>query len=301
MEKAYVFNIERASSEDGPGIRTVVFLKGCALGCRWCANPESQKFTQEVLVNTNICINCGKCVTLCLKNAITKVSDCSYITNSELCNQCGTCIDGCYMNARSIVGTNYTSKQLVEELLKDKEYFIASNGGVTFSGGEPLYHAEFIRECATMLKAHNISILIETCGYVHLEKIQLIADIADYIFYDIKHMNEEKHLEYTKASNRLILSNLIWLNRHYKGKLSIRCPIIPGLNDSKEEVEEVLTFVSSLCSVTEVWFLPYHRLGLPKYQGLGRTYEMGDMKSLRMKDIEYLKDYEEQYNIKIRI
>ena len=301
MEKARVFNIERYAIEDGPGIRTVVFLKGCKLRCKWCANPESQSFEKEILVKANACKGCGKCEIICPNKAIKNTPLMGYITQQDLCSLCGICVDNCFEDARSVMGTDYTVDELITELLKDEKYFNMSGGGVTFSGGEPLFYSTFIKECALKLKDRNITTLIETCGYVPQVNIKRIYQVVDYIYYDFKEIDPKKHKEYTGFDNKLILENLNWLDQHFKGKLSVRYPYIPGYNDSKEDIEGFLEYVSMLNNVDEVCFLPFHRLGIPKYQGLGRTYEMGNMESLKMKDIEFLKEYETKYDLKIKI
>ena len=301
MSRATVFQIERYGTEDGPGIRTVVFLKGCALRCRWCANPESQSFEKQVLFNGEVCVGCGRCMELCPKKCIENLDGYGFITTGSQCDQCGICVDHCYVNARSIAGAEYTAAELMTEVLKDEPYYRESGGGVTFTGGEPLFHAEFIRECAIELKKRGISVLVETCGHIPVKNLQSCADYVDYIFFDIKHMDSGKHKILTGIGNELILENLEWLNRHFKGELSVRYPYIPGCNDEKKDIEHFLEYISSLKRVKEVWFLPYHRLGIPKYRGLGREYEMPEMESLKFKDIYFLKDYEKQFDVSIRI
>lgn len=301
MEKARVFNIERFATEDGIGIRTVVFLKGCDLRCRWCANPESQSFRKQVIYNPSLCNNCGKCVTVCKENAISLVKEYGYITNTELCTGCGECVESCYSNARTLAGEDYTVDQVVEEILKDEQYYKMSKGGVTFSGGEPLFHSQFIKECTIRLKEHGITTLIETCGHVSLEHIKTVAPLVDYIFYDIKHMDPEKHLELTGVDNLLILSNLKWLSDNYKGELSVRYPYIPECNDDQESIKRFMDYIKGLKNISEVVFLPYHRLGLPKYLGLGRIYKMGERKSLKKSELEYLLEVYKYYPLKIKI
>lgn len=301
MEKARVFNIERFATEDGEGIRTVVFLKGCALRCKWCANPESQDFKKEILFKKAPCTNCGKCMEICNQKAIELVEGFGYITNINLCNYCEKCIDNCVNNARSLLGKDMDSEELIKEVLKDNEYYQMSGGGITFSGGEPLFYSKFIKECSMKLKKYNITTLIETCGHIDIENIKEVYEHVDYIFYDIKHMNSEKHKELTGEDNKLIINNLIWLSSNYRGKLSVRYPYIPNCNDDINSIKQFLDFIQTLDNIEEVVFLPYHRLGMPKYEGLGRKYEMGDMKSLKTSDLKSISHLFKNYSLNIKI
>ena len=296
-----VFNIERCAIEDGPGIRTAVFLKGCALKCKWCANPESQLFTREVLVKTAICSQCGKCQEICPKGHIEHLEGFGFITTNNDCGDCQLCCDECVMAARVIQGKKWEPEKLVKELLKDKPYFDRSGGGVTFTGGEPLFPIDFVEKCCELLKKEGVHVLFETCGQVPRSHVERAAKFADAFYYDVKHMDTVKHEALTGMGNEEILDNLRWLCENFKGDISVRYPYIPGCNDEKEAIEAFLQFASSL-NVKEVVFLPYHRLGLPKYQGLGREYPMGgDMVSLKTGDIAFLKEYEKQYPVKIVI
>lgn len=299
---AKVFNIERFASDDGKGIRTVVFLKGCALRCKWCANPESQSKQNQILHKAVVCVNCGRCIEVCPQGAISFKEGYGYITDDSKCTYCQKCVDNCYVNAREPLGKDYTVEELLNELLKDEAYFHKSNGGITFSGGEPLFYDDFIVEITKRLHERKITVLIETCGYVPKENLQKVSKYVDYIFYDIKQMDNKKHKELTGGENGQILENIKWLSKNYKGELSIRYPYIPTCNDDPKDIEAFLDFVASLKTIKEIWFLPYHRLGLPKYLGLGRDYPMGDMPSLKMKDIYFLREkYQSKYDFKIRI
>ena len=301
MSQGTVFQIERYGTEDGPGIRTVIFLKGCALRCKWCANPESQLFEKQILFNGEVCVHCNKCIDICPKQCIEHLEGYGYITTGKECLQCGACIDNCYVNARSIVGADYTVDEIIKEILKDELYYKESGGGVTFTGGEPFFHYEFINECAGELKRYGIPVLVETCGHIPLKNIQACLENIETIFFDVKHMDSDLHKRFTGMGNELILENLEWLNHYFEGSLSVRYPYIPGYNDGKLEIESFLEYISKLKHVGEVWFLPYHRLGIPKYKGLGRIYEMPDMESLKYKDISFLKDYEKKYDVTIKI
>ena len=301
MKSAMIFNIERYATEDGKGIRTIVFLKGCALKCKWCANPESQQRFSQIMFKANACIGCGKCMEVCPSSAISYSEGYGYITDDDLCIHCNHCVKYCYQNARETMGTIYNSEELLEILLRDKSYYEMSGGGITFSGGEPLQQDAFICEMTKKLHQYNIHVLVETCGFVSLKKLQNVAPFVDMFFYDIKQMNSAKHEMYTGQSNQLILSNLEWLAANYEGEIVVRYPYIPGHNDELTELISFMEYINDLKKIKEVWFLPYHRLGIPKYQGLGKKYEMGDMKSLRFSDIKFIKELGQKYNFKIRI
>jgi len=301
MQSGVIFNLERFATEDGEGIRTVVFLKGCGLKCIWCANPESQSFKPQVVYNENLCVGCGKCMAVCPSNAIKFDKDFGYISNPDLCDRSGSCIDACLYNARIMSGETMTSQELVKQLLKDEKYYKESGGGVTFSGGEPLYQDRFIRECAIQLKEKGIPILIETCGHIQKEHIENILDVTEVIYYDLKMMNPIKHKALTGEDNVLILENLRYLDKHFKGKLVVRYPFIPGKNDSLQDLDEAVEFVEGLINVKQMVFLAYHRLGLPKYRGLGRTYDMGDQISLKKSDIIWLTERYKERQIKMSV
>lgn len=296
-----VFNIERFAVEDGSGIRTVVFLKGCGLRCLWCANPESQSFKREILFNPNLCTGCERCLAICPKQHIRRIDGMGYITVDQNCGDCEECVDGCFAGARTIMGTRYAPEELCAQLRKDKLYYEHSGGGVTFSGGEPLLQIDFIQSCADILKNDGIPILVETCGYVKLDAIQRCAGLADAIYFDVKHMDDEEHRKLTGEGNKRILDNLRWLSANYEGTLSVRYPYIPDRNTSETDIRRFLEFCGTLPRLKDVWFLPYHRLGSLKYTGLGRTYTMGDRPSLNSKDLAFLKQYAREYNLSIRI
>lgn len=223
------------------------------------------------------------------------------ITDEKKCSMCRKCIDTCYADARVIQGEDYTVEELMNELVKDEAYYLASGGGITFSGGEPLLYASEIKECSILAHKRKWNVLIETCGQVPQKNLEEAADYVDIIYCDYKHFSGERHLELTGKDNREILDNIRWIDTNFKGDFYLRYPYIPGCNDEESAIEKFLEFAKGLKKVKEVIFLPYHRLGFDKYQGLGRVYEMGNMESLKVKDLQFLKEYENKYAVKISV
>lgn len=296
-----VFNIERGSSEDGPGIRTVVFLKGCGLRCEWCANPESQLAVPEILHIGNVCVNCGECITACPQKAISFREQFGYITDSKKCSLCLACVNHCYINARKLQGTVYTPEELVLEVLKDRDFFLRSGGGVTFSGGEPLLQSDFLCDTAQRLRQQGIHVLVETCGHIPLKNLRNAAECVDAFYYDFKHFDPEIHKALTGQDNRQILDNLSWLLENFKGSVSVRYPFIPGRNDSEDAIRGFFSCMARQKRRVEIVFLPYHRLGLPKYTGLGREYKMGGGKSLKREALSHILPWAKEYGLDVRI
>lgn len=223
------------------------------------------------------------------------------ITDMKKCTLCKRCLDACYADARVLQGEDCTVDELMEILEKDDLYYKTSGGGITFSGGEPFLYSGFIRECAERIHDRGWSVLVETCGQVKLEKIKEAADSVDIIYCDYKHYSPEEHLRLTGKDNSDILENMKWLDENFQGELILRYPYIPGCNDHPYAIEKFLDFAEKLRKVNHVVFLPFHRLGLDKYQGLGRMYEMGDMESLKVKDLKFLMKYEAQYDLQITV
>lgn len=299
-EKAMVIDVERFAINDGPGIRTTVFLKGCPLRCIWCGNPESQTSTRQIMFSQEQCTGCGKCITTCKQKAI-EISEEYGLSINTKCNLCGECIDACIYNARSFVGKVMTVEEIYDEVMKDYKYFASSKGGVTFSGGEPMLHADFISKVSKKLHKAGVNVLIETCGLVPYEDFKKIIDDVDYIYYDVKLMDTDAHKKYTGAGNETILNNLVRLNKEFKGKITVRYPYITGINSKKEQVISFLEFVDTLDNVDDVEFLPYHRLGMPKYKGLSREYELKDLKPLTKNDLKPVLEYGKKYRVDIKI
>lgn len=276
----YVFNIQHYSLHDGPGIRTIVFLKGCPMKCRWCCNPESQKYEQEISYVENKCIGlkeCGFCKNAAPDGAIDFPKD-KAVINMEKCSGCLKCAEVCPSKAIKLEGKKYGIKELIDIVEKDSVFYGYGNGGLTVSGGEPLTHKDFLVDLLREAKKRRISTAIETCGYADYDALYETAKYLDTILFDIKSMDNEKHKEYTGQSNEKILSNFERLCKDYPHiDKKVRTPVIPGFNDSVEDILKILEFIKYKPNVSYEP-LPYHSFGRGKYKALGREYPMGDVK-----------------------
>lgn len=264
-----IFNIQRFCINDGPGIRTTVFLKGCNLHCKWCHNPESILFEKELFYNETKCINCNRCVFSCEFGAHTVINE-KHVFNREKCVACGKCEDVCPSKAIEIIGKTYSIKEVLDEVLKDKVFYKNSGGGVTISGGEPLCHYDFTFELLKTLKEHGLHTAIETNGYIETEKILDIATYVDVFLFDYKITNEKLHKEFTGASNNLIIKNLLALDS-IGAKTILRCPIIPNVNDNDEHFLGISNIANSLKNIIKIDVEPYHPLGEGKYEKQGKA------------------------------
>lgn len=262
---AIIFNIQRFSIHDGPGIRTTVFFKGCTLRCLWCHNPESISFRKELELYQERCIGCGTCVKVCPKNAHSFDEAGTHRIDRELCDGCMKCADSCFAEALVAVGTDSTVESLMKSLLTDLPYYESSGGGVTFSGGECMAQTEFLAEILIACKAHHIHTAVDTAGNVPWASFEKILDYTDLFLYDLKAVDSAVHARLTGAGNERILDNLRRLCAAGK-QVTIRIPLIPGMNDA--EITGMAHILKGL-PIAGVEVLPYHRLGEGKYQSLG--------------------------------
>lgn len=278
MLSAMIFDIERNSYVDGPGIRTTVFFKGCPLSCVWCHNPESQSFEKQIMFYKSKCIGCGKCREVCPNNL-------------KSCDFCGRCELYCLADARKICGKEYTIDEVLKEIVKDKPFYENSGGGVTLSGGEPLAQYDFSLELLKKAKENGIHTAIETCGYAEKSKILEIAKYVDLFLFDCKETDPELHKEYTGFDNKIILENLKALS-DAGSKIILRCPIIPGFNDRAEHFKEISEIADKLSGIEHIEVEPFHPLGESKYSALSREYA-----DIQISDTETVDNWIEQIKL----
>lgn len=296
----YVFDVERYATEDGPGIRTVVFLKGCNLGCIWCQNPESQEMLPQVMYYQSKCAACGKCLAACPTGSVRLVQPYGYITDHSTCTLCGACVDACFYGARRIVGENRSPDSLFEEVMRDRGFFEESGGGVTFSGGEPLLQAGELGHLARRFRDAGVHVAVETAGHVAWRVFEDLLPLVDLFFYDFKHIDSPEHRRYTGVPNELILENLAKLSRLHE-ELVVRIPIVPGVNDSRETVGRMSRHLTEHTQVKRVELLPFHRLGTGKYSGLGREYEMGETGNLSKEECEPFAEEARAWGLSVQV
>lgn len=270
-----VFNIQHFSTEDGPGIRTTVFLKGCPLRCPWCANPESQAPFPQLGHRAAKCIKCGTCIRSCPAGAL-HVADGQVRIRRELCRSCGTCVRLCPSGAMFFYGEEKTVEQVFDEVSRDAGYYEQSGGGVTVSGGECMTQPQFVSDLFRRCKEAGFHTALDTCGYFDEQALYSVWDYVDLVLFDLKLMDSQRHRQYTGVDNVIIQDNLKRMLA--KGmNVVIRVPVIPGINDREGDLEAIADFVFKLDSSLHVDLLPYHRYGLGKYRILDMEYQLNDI------------------------
>lgn len=289
MESAVITNIQGYSIHDGPGIRTVVFFKGCPLRCKWCANPENLTPSVDVGFLAKLCKNCGRCMKNCPENAIVPGEN-IYRIDREKCTRCGACVEGCFYDALVLYGQNKTSEEVFQAVRRDKMFYDSSNGGVTVSGGEPLLHDQFVKELFTSCQAEGIHTCVETCGYVPEKAIDNILPVTDLFYFDMKLMNPEQHRFWTGVTNELILSNAKKVAKSGK-QILFRQPLIPTVNDTEENIKKTAEFLTSLGPEgNHLQLMPYHRAGQTKYDAINKRNETADIMPMKPEEITHVMD-----------
>lgn len=268
--KGILFDIQKFALHDGPGIRTVVFLKGCPLICSWCCNPESQLLQPQLAYDPLKCKDKLECVSVCEPGAHNSLFG-NHRFNRGKCNSCGKCVPICTNNALKLYGYETTSDEVLTEVIKDKAYFINSKGGITLSGGEPLEQISFAADILKKSKDYNLHTCIETSGFADSHKIETIAPDTDLFLYDYKMTDDKQHMRYIGVSNQKIINNLYLLEK-LKKEVILRCILVPGLNDNQQHFQAIADLSSKLTNITKVELMLYHDYGKYKYATLGMKY-----------------------------
>ncbi len=291
-ESGIIFDIKKSAIHDGPGIRTTIFLKGCALNCIFCHNPEAISPQPQLLFNQNKCVHCFACVQAC-PNKVHKNRDGKHILIRELCQACGRCVEECLYGALEIIGKDTNIEDIIKEIEKDRDYYDNSGGGVTLSGGDPLFQFEFALALLQTLKESNIHTCLDTNGCASKDKYENILPYVDLFLFDYKATCPEKHKEITGISNKIVLDSLDFLYKS-KARIILRCPVIPGINDSKEHFRGIADLSKKYPELVGIEIMAYHALGKDKAEYTGREYKLKGLKTTdeqtKNKWINILKD-----------
>jgi pyruvate formate lyase activating enzyme len=269
MKSPLIVDLKRNSLDDGPGIRTTIFFKGCPLSCVWCQNPETKLPSQQVMYEADKCVGCQECMKACSQSAIHISLDGAYPIDVEKCQLCGNCVRACLSKALQFAGEAYDLDDLCKKLMRDAVFFKNSNGGVTFSGGEATLHLDYVSQLARKLKENQIHLCLETCGLYHRERFDLeLLPYLDLVYFDIKLFDGEKHRKFCGVPNDIILNNFKALIQDGRVAVLPRIPLIPGYTDDDENLESIRDFFKE-CGIKEIGLLPYNPLWLSKSRSLG--------------------------------
>lgn len=305
QENGMVFNYQHYSVHDGPGIRTIVFLKGCPLRCRWCANPESQSRRPILVFNRKNCLGCQACAAACPTGAISFKSDSDPmvrkypIIDRELCINCGECCKVCYAEALVLEGERTFVSDVIVEVMKDEVFYKQSGGGVTLSGGECMYQPKFAYSILKAAKEQGINTCIETTGLCTWEDLAAMIEVTDTFLYDLKHHDAAKHRVGTAVDNELIIENLKNLLKT-KAHVVVRIPIIPGFNETIEDASNFGRLLNEI-GAKRVHLLPFHQYGEGKYEMIGESYAYTGLKSMQNEELLIHKKTLEGYHLDVQI
>lgn len=287
MSQGIIYNIQRMSTKDGPGIRTTVFLKGCPLRCLWCSNPESQSYSPQLLYFTHLCTGCGACVSACPHEAVS-MEDGRSVLNRDACANCGRCASVCPSKAREMSGRMMTVDEVMSVLRKDALFYENSGGGITFGGGEPTSGGQFFLDMAEAALYEGWHVTVDTCGYCPEEQFGKVLRTVDLLLFDCKHMDPEEHKKLTGVDNALILRNMDAALKSGR-EVRIRMPLMPGLNDSDENLAAMADFFLPR-GKSEIEIMPCHFFGRNKYVALAKP-----LPNVRQYTPEELKEVQERF------
>lgn len=305
--KALIANIQKYNMHDGPGVRTLVFFKGCPLRCKWCSNPENLEKRYQVMYKRNSCVDCGACVPVCPVgiHSISKETGIHEINRSIDCIGCHKCEEACPESALSISGEMKTISQIMEVIEEDRMFYDMSGGGVTVGGGDPIASPDAVSSLLMACKQDGINTAVETSGYAKTEALLQIAEFTDLFLFDIKQIDSQKHYELTGVRNDQILKNLKELF-HRRYNVKIRMPLLKGMNDSREDIQGVIEFLlpyRDSKNFKGIDLLPYHKLGVNKYTQIGMQYplECTPDPSLSSEEMDKIEGWFKEYNFQVQV
>jgi pyruvate formate lyase activating enzyme len=281
VDSGWVFNIQKFSLHDGPGIRDLIFMKGCPLRCQWCSNPESQNTYPEIAFNPDRCIGfetCGLCKGICPQKAIAKGDTNRATIDRSRCDNCGACVKVCPDRALKTMGRQMTIAEILDCISADEGFHFRSGGGITVGGGDPIMQSDFVGALLKACRARGMDTAIETAGYGRWDRLEKLCRYANMVFYDIKSMDAARHKAFTGVSNQQILKNLSKLPHRFPGlPICVRTPVIPGFNDTETDISEIVEFLKTIETLKKYELLPYHQFGVSKYRQIGKTYSLPEI------------------------
>lgn len=302
--KAFIFNKQKYNMYDGPGVRSLVFFKGCPLRCKWCSNPEGLERKYQIMLKSSACVSCGACVPVCPQGIHSISRDGEHVIDRSVdCIGCGQCVESCMSSALKVAGQQETISELLEYIEEDRAFYDQSGGGVTLGGGEVTSQPEAAINLLMACKQVGINTAIETCGYTRKENILKFAEFVDLFLFDMKHIDPDRHFELTGVRNEMILENLQELLKH-RQNVKIRMPMLKGINDSEAEIRGVIEFLmpyKDYKNFKGIDLLPYHKLGVNKYNQLGMEYPIEGDPSLSEEDLDRIEGWIKEYDFPVSV